>query len=757
MLNTKYFPGMSLFKRFARSRTLIWIAVLLLVIDFCAAYSINEVMYDPDGNDNNREFIEISFAAGDSHDLSGFVISDSSSNDTLYLLNPSGNISENYAIIVEEGFNYSSISAAAYGVGATIGDNLNNDADALTLYGIQGISVASASYSAAEGLAIGNCKSIERNNSGAANYWAESMLCGGTPGRQNSVDLLPAQNTSIETNTTTPINITGNATDPANTTSNLSGSNCGFSFALFTDKQLYSQGETVKISFALETEKTFSITYWAEGLHGEIAKTPYTAANTNQKSWTPDIDLPDQSFFIKANFSIDCGDGIFANAQNSSLITVKGAMKSDTPSINITEIYSGSDGSFEFGEMLRARINVFKGSSSSSTVEAWVEESSEEKISETVSLQAYEKYTDYDLTLSLPLKLNCKGTYDEGAHILVIQGFGIEARKEAIIRGNKDSACAVGAAAASTAQPGAAASQNVQQSTTSRVSYSLTSIPETASIMEDLKTQVTIKNDDEPHDFEVWSYVYRGSKSYSGEREQNKKQLHLEPGETADIELLNRIDDAESGEYKYKARIRKDSQKTVNEITKDILLDNSQNKNADKDDETEPIVNPVLEAALEISAKRKDSEGSAEEITGNSVLDGGEVFSSASARAARLAPWIFAIVCLIGAVIGVRTLLKKDNTQLSEASADDGMMISNKGMASHQSMAGSALSRRQKSRINRAEQEHRPGLETMLESSPSKKIRISEDKRKKAEKRRAIIRQRIYQRHLSRSANRQPL
>src|SRR3989344_5320460 len=104
------------------------ILIILALILVNGNIFINEVMYDPDGDDNNREFIEIS------HDvdvnLSNYTINDLDSEDSLKQVKY---FSGNYSLIVEEEFNYSSINATIYDIGKTIGNSLNNDKDAIII------------------------------------------------------------------------------------------------------------------------------------------------------------------------------------------------------------------------------------------------------------------------------------------------------------------------------------------------------------------------------------------------------------------------------------------------------------------------------------------------------------------------------------------------------------------------------------------------------------------------------------------------
>ena len=88
-------------------------------------------MYNPEGSDNNREFIEIYLT--EPENIGNYTIEDSSTSspDHLTLLQYQ---ESSFALIVEEDFDYSSINASIYSIGAAIGNGLNNDRDTLYLY-----------------------------------------------------------------------------------------------------------------------------------------------------------------------------------------------------------------------------------------------------------------------------------------------------------------------------------------------------------------------------------------------------------------------------------------------------------------------------------------------------------------------------------------------------------------------------------------------------------------------------------------------
>src|SRR3989338_268006 len=125
---------------------------LLFFTETALALEITEVFPNPIGDDNNKEFIEIYNPTG--VNLSGYVIGDEASNDTLV-----GLFYENgtYALVVEEGFAWQILNSTAsiYNAGATIGNKIGNTQDSIFLYSPEKILLDSMQYTdATEGYSL---------------------------------------------------------------------------------------------------------------------------------------------------------------------------------------------------------------------------------------------------------------------------------------------------------------------------------------------------------------------------------------------------------------------------------------------------------------------------------------------------------------------------------------------------------------------------------------------------------------------------
>jgi len=106
-----------------------------------------------------------------------------------------------------------------------------------------------------------------------------------------------------------------------------------------------------------------------------------------------------------------------------------------------------------------------------------------------------------------------------------------------------------------------------------------TELPNKITVEKDFIIRVLIENnDDTEHEYNIYSYVYRGSKCYSESRENNIKTIRIDKFDSKEIELKDNIKEAEDGEYKIKVKLKQDNLKTEKEIKEYIELINEDNK-----------------------------------------------------------------------------------------------------------------------------------------------------------------------------------
>ena len=247
---------------------------------------INEIMSNPAGNDNNKEFIEIKGTKN--INLSSFVIGDIVSNDTLSLLRYCDEC--NYSLIVEENFDYTNLNCSIYSVGSTIGNGLSNTADSVYLYFNDSI-ISNVSY---QDIDEGYSYSFVNDS------WQKSLQINGTPCKENIFNII---NNSNNTNISINISVNNSFNNSNNTSINisinetinisLSDDICNVSLELNLNKSktFFYAGEKIKFKnillfFNEQEDYDYTITYWIEDYFGNILKDKINTTNQNQKQWT---------------------------------------------------------------------------------------------------------------------------------------------------------------------------------------------------------------------------------------------------------------------------------------------------------------------------------------------------------------------------------------------------------------------------------------------------------------------------------------
>lgn len=179
-----------------------------------ASISINEIMYDVEGTDTDREWIELYNSGTESIDLSGYKFFEANSNHGLTLeegdksISPSG-----YAVIVQDKVKFKTDYPNFSGSIFRASFSLNNEGEALSIKDPDLNVVDSYSYLPTTG-GIGDGKSLQK----VSGTWVSGVP---TPGAVNA-----STNTNIE-NTNNNQNTNSANQTSSNTTSNTSTSSGG--------------------------------------------------------------------------------------------------------------------------------------------------------------------------------------------------------------------------------------------------------------------------------------------------------------------------------------------------------------------------------------------------------------------------------------------------------------------------------------------------------------------------------------------------
>ena len=256
--------------------------VVSLVLPSAAALTFSEIMYNPPGDDDGSEWLEL-ILDEPGQNLSEWLVGDSSSNDSLSLIKL---VNSSIALIVENGSAPTDLTISVWNAGAAIGNGLNNNGDCIFIWAPNGSLVDKVCYDGS--LANGNNHSLEFRDE----LWLESAELGGSPGRINGGNAT-AQNASGQTNLTA-----SSQTDQA--------SGCNVSLSIATDKMIY-QMERIEFRHILSQRiSNFSIEYWIEDLLGQTIKARRNTTNTNPKHYTPRYKVREQTLVIKAFLRAEC-------------------------------------------------------------------------------------------------------------------------------------------------------------------------------------------------------------------------------------------------------------------------------------------------------------------------------------------------------------------------------------------------------------------------------------------------------------------
>jgi len=681
-------------KTYLKMKTIHYLSIFIFLMHISNGLMINEIMYNPNEEDNNKEFIEIfSYPA---INLSDYIVSDNDSNDTLILFYFNDN--SNYSLIVEDEYLIKTNNASIYKIGATIGNGLSSD-DIIYFYYPNMSLIDSVEINSL--IANGNGYSMSYYNGS----WIESLQVNGTPGYENSIKQERPQeetkniiletyldeiiyinteytqlfkikienkaNCSEKDTVTVSYNITNtelikqdeftkeigcssyastgefiptihgnytlcgaivsstiNETDLSDnsacatfTVMDTSSIPCNITIDITTNETIiYEEGQSIKFKTLLNNETfPFTIEYWIEDFFGNIYKDPYNTTNTDQKSWKTNIAEQDRVLFIKSIVNPSCNDSNLLDNYAEKMFIVKSESNnfidsSEESILEITEI----DEKVKFGDVVDVKVNIYKGDTNKYSISLWIEDNGK-KISETTKIHLYDKYSSYHGQLPIKLDLNCDEKLKDGKYDVVIEGLGKKDKMRVDIEGIKISEC-----------PTSPTETSSSSTTSKKFDFKVEEFNEIVNIGEKFKTKITFNNNNnEDINIKVWSYLYRGSKSYSGDREKNKKEFTLKANSLQIVELSNVVEEAEPGNYKFKVVVNKDNQKTNDEITKDITINENNIKTENIDIKTEKN-NEIIETEI-----KKQST--------NNALDGNIVYESTTEKAKSLVS-IFIII-----------------------------------------------------------------------------------------------------------------
>ncbi|MBD3164804.1 hypothetical protein GF323_06415 [Candidatus Woesearchaeota archaeon] len=314
-----------------------------------------------------------------------------------------------------------------------------------------------------------------------------------------------------------------------------------------------------------EGKANITIKHWIEDSYGTAVRdySDILAENSlRQKTsnkYSPRLDKG-EGYFIKANITkISCKDSDESNNFLSELVYVmerKGTVREDSD-ISIEKV---TPNDIRFGDTLKVHLDIYKGNTSKYAAYSYAEDEEGKRISEISTLHIKGKFINQSLTVPVQLKPDCKEKYENGDYIIVAEGLGTRAEKEISINGINSRLCKEVKVEAE------------KKEKRGKLDFEITKMPLTVYLNESFNVELDIENNyDDDIRLEVWSYVYRGAKKYSAEKD-NLEYVKIEEDERRKIIMKNKVVEGEEGYYKLKVKIKKEGRKTLFEERKQIYL-----------------------------------------------------------------------------------------------------------------------------------------------------------------------------------------
>ncbi len=575
-----------------------------------ASYSIiiNEIMADPIADETLNEWIELYNNGSHAINVSGWVVGDSADNDSIEggLYNKEGTIitAFGYAIITDDAtrvydnFNVSADAVRLYVNDSSIGNGLGNIGETIFLYDGNKNPVYSAAYNeTTEGLSWSYLNgSLHKSNP--------------TPGFNND-DGIPEQG-------------------------------CDYAVELIFQKTIFQNSSEFSFrAMALKIKgppTNFTARAKIEGLNGNLLKeySPFTnepiTTQRTSTEYSPNLE-EGKPYAVSANISVQCYD---INAENNfaaGIIVINGKPLQQGSSLNIADVYDlGTDKKAKFGQIIRIKLSAYKGNTDKESVAVWVEDKKGNRLSKQSKTNLDFKHSNYSVTLPIQIEPNCNEEFNNGEYMVKAKGLDSEDEEVVEIEGLTNSLCEVRAI-------------KEKPISSKKFNFELQDFNNKIEIGKEFAAKVLLdNNNDAGMPIKVWSYVYRGSKSYSGNKEDNRKEFVLNAHSLQVIELSNIVDNAEPGEYKFKVVLNKNSQKTNEEIIKNITLNGNAFKaeNVNVKSRDNNAENPEND---EIAGDNKIGKEINGRIAANVAMGNGIVYQSTTEKAKNMVP-AFLIVLL---------------------------------------------------------------------------------------------------------------
>ena len=320
---------------------------------------------------------------------------------------------------------------------------------------------------------------------------------------------------------------------------------CDVSLSIKTQKQIYKKGEKIEYYIELSNNSyDYEIEYYIEDIFFQKIKNKRITKNTNKKSFTPKISFLEKAFLINAKIKeIFCN-----NSQNNISDTVLVVAKGQKENQNFEEFQTEINVEVEYkkqitpGEIIYPKLEIKKGSSAKYLIEVFVQ--GKKRVSDIFKIYIYGN--NKEVETKIPIKIN-EEYFQNQELFLIINGLGIN-KKIPIGRLSEQN-------------------KTKNEKLKHDIIFFRKNISNESFVLVEL-----VNNEQTQKEFEVWSYLYSGSKVYSGERENNKQKIKLNESTKQIIFLENIVQELPGKNLKLKVKILDLENNKTLEITKPLFF-----------------------------------------------------------------------------------------------------------------------------------------------------------------------------------------
>ncbi|MBS3111760.1 hypothetical protein J4459_00685, partial [Candidatus Woesearchaeota archaeon] len=336
-------------------------------------------------------------------------------------------------------------------------------------------------------------------------------------------------------------------------------------------------------------------------LFNNLIKEPKNTSNNNEKSFTPYIFETEQVFMIHNELIfIDCNN-TNNNTKTNKTIIIKGN-KIKESKIGISKI----DKTLEFGDTLWANLEIYKGNSSNGRLDIYLQRG-EDRITKKSKLDLKTNYQEYKLSIPINIPFDCQNKFENGTYRLIIEGFDLIEETEVNIAGRKEICFNIMKEKDNNTNKIKESQEEIKEG---NIKLELINYPKEIEIDQEFQVELRIDNQKfTKQKISIYSYVYSGPISISGEREENKQEFEIDTNSQKEIKLKNKV-------FKFKNNTKLKIKYTIdgkdNEITESINVLLKEEEAAEQYTETEKYqpsalnsitTNAIYESSGEVSKK----------------------------------------------------------------------------------------------------------------------------------------------------------